>query len=79
MLRTFLARSCQPQRIITRAVTPSAPSGIRFIATTSQPATHPEGKDCYLERLTGEDQGRTVLLSAHLRSFYFPTVGKSWA
>ncbi|KAF9127201.1 hypothetical protein BGW39_006045 [Mortierella sp. 14UC] len=62
MLRTFLARSCQPQRIITRAVAPSAPSGIRFIATTSQPvAAHPEGKECYLERLTGDDQGIAVL------------------
>ncbi|KAF8948881.1 hypothetical protein BGZ47_001609 [Haplosporangium gracile] len=61
MLRTFLARSCQPQRILTRTVAPSAPSGIRFIATTSQPAAHPEGKECYLERLTGDDQGIAVL------------------
>ncbi|KAF9542255.1 hypothetical protein EC957_002207 [Mortierella hygrophila] len=61
MLRTFLARSCQPQRILTRAIAPSAPSGIRFIATTSQPAAHSEGKECYLERLTGDDQGIAVL------------------
>ncbi|KAK5801851.1 ClpP/crotonase-like domain-containing protein [Linnemannia elongata] len=61
MLRTFFARSRQPQRILTRAVAPSAPSGFRFIATTSQPAAHPEGKECYLERLTGDDQGIAVL------------------
>ncbi|KAF9352977.1 hypothetical protein BGX34_011863 [Mortierella sp. NVP85] len=58
MLRTFLARSCQPQRLH-RSLTPSVASGIRFISTTQQ--AHPEGKECYLEHLTGDDKGIVVL------------------
>ncbi|KAF9574316.1 hypothetical protein EC968_006823 [Mortierella alpina] len=58
MLRTFLARSCQPQRIH-RAIVPAASSPMRFISTASQPAA--QDKECYLERLTGDDQGIAVL------------------
>ncbi|KAG0325754.1 hypothetical protein BGZ99_000199 [Dissophora globulifera] len=59
MLRTFLARSCQPH--LTRSFVPTATSGIRFISTTQQPAAHPDGKECYLERLAGESTGIAVL------------------
>ncbi|KAG0309154.1 hypothetical protein BGZ98_004900 [Dissophora globulifera] len=59
MLRTFLARSCQPH--LSRSFVPTATSGIRFISTTQQPAAHPDGKECYLERLAGESTGIAVL------------------
>ncbi|KAF9962593.1 hypothetical protein BGZ72_000013 [Mortierella alpina] len=58
MLRTFLTRSCQPQRIH-RALVPAASSPIRFISTSTPPAA--QDKECYLERLTGDDQGIAVL------------------
>ncbi|KAG0365170.1 ClpP/crotonase-like domain-containing protein [Gamsiella multidivaricata] len=60
MLRTFLARSFQPQRLH-RSIVPSASSGIRFISTTQQSAAHPEGKECFIERLTGDDTGIAVV------------------
>ncbi|KAG0266795.1 hypothetical protein BG011_000847 [Mortierella polycephala] len=56
MLRTFLTRSCQPQRL-QRSLVPSTASGIRFISTTQSS----EGKECFLERLDGEDKGIAVL------------------
>ncbi|KAF9983844.1 hypothetical protein BGZ75_004579 [Mortierella antarctica] len=62
MLRTFLTRSCQPQRIH-RALVPAASSPIRFISTTKQPAA--QDKECYLERLTGDDQALASILLFH--------------
>ncbi|KAF9981558.1 hypothetical protein BGZ65_003809 [Modicella reniformis] len=59
MLRSFLIRSYQPQRL-QRSIAPSVAIGIRFIATTQQPAVHP-GKECYLERLMGDDKGIAVI------------------
>ncbi|KAF9932491.1 hypothetical protein FBU30_008064 [Linnemannia zychae] len=59
MFRSFITRCRQPQSIIARAVVSSAPSNIRFITTHS--ATHSEAKECYLERLTGDDQGIAIL------------------
>ncbi|KAG9320754.1 hypothetical protein KVV02_005137 [Mortierella alpina] len=62
MLRTFLTRSYQPQRIH-RALVPAASSPIRFISTTKQPAA--QDKECYLERLTGDDQALASILLFH--------------
>ncbi|KAF9115483.1 hypothetical protein BGX27_007612 [Mortierella sp. AM989] len=59
MFRTFLARSSQPQRFA-RSLVPSAQQGIRFIST-SQPNGHAEGKECYIERLTGADSGIAIV------------------
>ncbi|KAG0011918.1 hypothetical protein BGZ80_000334 [Entomortierella chlamydospora] len=59
MLRTFLARSSQPQRLV-RSFVPSSQQGIRFIST-SQSSGHPEGKECYIERLSGADEGIAIV------------------
>ena len=61
MLRTFLARSCMPQRIAQR---PLAVASARFISTSTPAPAHPEGKECYLERLSGDDHGNLL---------YFPS------
>ncbi|KAG0330515.1 hypothetical protein BG004_002084, partial [Podila humilis] len=58
MLRTFLARSCHPQRV-QRIVTPLTSTGVRFISTTPTPT--PERKECFLERLQGDDHGIAVI------------------
>ncbi|KAG0048169.1 hypothetical protein BGZ83_006826 [Gryganskiella cystojenkinii] len=58
MLRTFLTRSCQPQRILAQRPLAAATSSVRFISTTTPSA---EGKECYLERLSGDDNGIAVI------------------
>ncbi|KAF9435949.1 hypothetical protein BGZ76_005170 [Entomortierella beljakovae] len=58
MLRTFITRSYQPQRLA-RSFLPSAQQGIRFISSTQ--ASSPEGKNCFIERLGGEDRGIAVV------------------
>lgn len=70
MLRTFLARSCQPQRL---RVAPAV-SGARFISTTQATSAHPEGKECYLERLQGEDHGKYFFFKLQ-PELNFPTGG----
>ncbi|KAF9395417.1 hypothetical protein BGX21_009941 [Mortierella sp. AD011] len=56
MFRTFLVRSSQPQRLV-RSFVPSSQQGIRFISTSG----HPEGKECYIERLSGADEGIAIV------------------
>ncbi|KAF9909178.1 hypothetical protein BX616_011257 [Lobosporangium transversale] len=62
MLRTFIARSVQPQCIARAPVAKVATfQSIRFLNTTSSSATYSEDKDCFLERLGGDDTGIAVI------------------
>ncbi|GJJ72916.1 methylglutaconyl-CoA hydratase [Entomortierella parvispora] len=47
-----------PQRIAQR---PLAVASARFISTSTPAPAHSEGKECFLERLSGDDQGIAVI------------------